>query len=563
MPPAAAKLPSDSEEDDSEDDEEKAPPPRKTTVPPVKNLPKGGEDTEPLLANAGAPSDAPPKTVPMSPRDKFRAKSGSTPRTPREKAPDLAVPDAEQAAAEAAAAADKAKAVAGAAVSELSNVRALTAEEQEKIKQTAKEEMEALKKAGEQLWQDILTDRPPSLFPLADLSKRMEKYIDLLISQIPEGKIPPSVEPLKPKIVLGIQISWAICGWIAFIGRWAYRIYKMLPHNLAQMLFGLALCYFGGAFMMTIAAAEAFRTMGAERAIRDLSAIAEEVGKVMAANDIDDVEDLDGDGVADVDDLTPPQLLQRKAIMIMTTVKEPQKIQMAAASLYAAGLAVVATLKLEFAQTVAMAIGVADMAKKPLVMAVQPKLEIVLPPPTHQWIRPTIETALQLTAVMVAMFIQQIISAFYSALRGGKLFSGGLFNILHDYAKKGVILCPGVVGPDFDPENSILDEIIGWIIMSFGLYYQLSTGFSLPFPFDLLLAPVTILEWFLKAQVVAGALEGKEARMLGELGFDPTRDGSLTVSLAEGCVRWANCSCALAGGGFAFGVSGFEGGGYQ
>ena len=544
MPPAADKLPSDSEDDDSEDEEKG---PKKTTVPPVKGMPKGGEDASaPLLKGAGAPSDAPPNSVPMSPRDKFREKSGKTPRTPREGPPDLAIPDAAQAEAEAKAAAEKAKAGAMAAANELGNARMLTKEEQEKIKQAAKEEAEALKKAAEKLWHDIVNDRPPPCMPFADVSKRMEKYIDLLISQIPEGKIPPSIEPLKPKIILGIQIFSATLGWLSFIGRWVYRIYKMLPHNLAQMLFGLALCYFGGAFMMTIAAAEAFRTMGAERAIRDVSAIMEQIQMVLEANDKDDVEDLDGDGVADVDDLDPPQLLQRKALLIMTTVKEPEKIQMAAASLYAAGLAVVATLKLEFAQTVAMAIGVADMAKKPLIMKGEPLLKQVLPVQTHQWIRPTIESGLQLTAIAVAMFIQQIISAFYSALRGGKLFAGGLFNILHDYAKKGVILCPGVVDANFDPENSVLDEIIGWIIMAFGLSYQLSTGFSLPFPFNILLSPVVVLEWYLKATVVAGAMaDANDKRMLAEV-LDPTADGSFSTSFAEGCVRWANCSCALA-----------------
>ena len=56
-------------------------------------------------------------------------------------------------------------------------------------------------------------------------------------------------------IVLSIQICSALTGWIGFILRWILRIWNMLPLNVAQMLFGLALCYFGGTFTTTIAAA--------------------------------------------------------------------------------------------------------------------------------------------------------------------------------------------------------------------------------------------------------------------------------------------------------------------
>ena len=515
--------------DSSSDDEEQA----RVKVPPVKNLPRGGEGaSEPLLGPAAAPSDAmrSPRSKPTTPREKFISKSKqSTPRdTDAAAALASAVPDAEQAKK----AAEEAKAVAGAAASELSNVRTLTKEEQAALAEQAKADAAAAVAAAKKLWEDMMNDRPPPCWPLPDVSKRMAKYVDLLFDTLPENiqaKIPAAVQPhLKPGLLMAIKIMIATSGWFAFIFRWGYRIWTMLPKNFAQMIFGLALCYFGGTYVMTIAAAEAFRTMGAERAINDVRAMAGEISTVLEANDRDDAEDLDGDGVADVDDLTPPQLLQRKALLVAISVKNPEKIQQAAASLYAALLAVVATLRLEFAQTVAMAIGVADMAKKPLVNGVKPIALRTLPPTTHQWIVPGIESGLQLFAIMVAIFIQQIISAFYSALRGGKLFASACFNVVHDYAKKGVILCPGVVGADYDPDNSVLDEIIGWAIAAQGFWFQLSTGFSVPFPFNVLLLPLSMLEWYLKLQVVAGG--GGSGRRMGDL--------------SEMCA-FANCTCPV------------------
>ena len=79
-----------------------------------------------------------------------------------------------------------------------------------------------------------------------------------------------------------------------------------------------------------------------------------------------------------------------------------------------------------------------------------------------------------------------------------------------------------------------------------GENFQFFSGFQLPFPFNILLSPVVVLEWYLKATVVAGAMaDANDKRMLAEV-LDPTADGSFSTSFAEGCVRWANCSCALA-----------------
>ena len=54
-------------------------------------------------------------------------------------------------------------------------------------------------------------------------------------------------------------------------------------------------------------------------------------------------------------------------MLLVFNLKSPHKIQVAVKSIYAALLAVLATLKLEFAQTTAIAMGIADMVQKPIV----------------------------------------------------------------------------------------------------------------------------------------------------------------------------------------------------
>ena len=59
---------------------------------------------------------------------------------------------------------------------------------------------------------------------------------------------------------------------------------------------------------------------------------------------------------------------------------------------------------------------------------------------------------------------------------------------------------PGVRAP-FDPATSYFDEAVGYTIGAIGLFWQLSTGFSPPLPFNILLLPLEIVEWILRWQI--------------------------------------------------------------
>ena len=63
---------------------------------------------------------------------------------------------------------------------------------------------------------------------------------------------------------------------------------------------------------------------------------------------------------------------------------------------------------------------------------------------------------------------------------------------------------PGVVAP-FHPDTSYFDEAVGYSLAALGVAWQLATAFSLPFPLNLLLLPLTVVEWFLRWQVTFGA----------------------------------------------------------
>ena len=169
---------------------------------------------------------------------------------------------------------------------------------------------------------------------------------------------------------------------------------------------------------------------------------------------------------------------------------------------WAALLAVLATLRLEFAASTAIALGIVDMVKFPAVRIATPGILALLGPTLKHWCNPLIEFTLAFIGIVVAWYAKATIAAFYAAVRGGRLFAQGFFGLIVDQAAKGIQICPGLVGKDFDPNESVLDEIVGFIIAAQGFMFQLTQGFVLPFPFNVLLLPLSAVEWILRLMSV-------------------------------------------------------------
>lgn len=98
-----------------------------------------------------------------------------------------------------------------------------------------------------------------------------------------------------------------------------------------------------------------------------------------------------------------------------------------------------------------------------------------------------------------------MISAVYSGLRGGKMFASALCEIIvekgwSEYVEK----LPGVTKP-FSPYTSYFDEVVAYSLAGLGIFWQLSSGFVLGFPLNLLLFPLGIVELLLEWQITWGA----------------------------------------------------------
>lgn len=311
--------------------------------------------------------------------------------------------------------------------------------------------------------------------------------------------------PLKQAVSIFLKYvakPLIIVFWIyAKILQFLYKIYKLLPLNLLQIVFGAALCFFGGVYFTSIAAIEAFRNFGGQIVIDELTICWEEGCIVAAASAEDDKVDDNKDGIADVQQISTNELINRKARVAMIAVKDPQRLMKAVQYLMSAYVSVLATLKFQFAKTVALSLAIAEMLELPAVRIFGPVLAMAMGPDLNKWVSAIITTAMKIIAIIIATYIQMIISAFYSALRGGSLVGEAIINLAAEYGIMDKLPDRLVPQKPFDPNNSWWDEIIGFPLAAAGFYYQFTHGFSLPFPWDLLLLPLTIVEWILRWQV--------------------------------------------------------------
>lgn len=348
----------------------------------------------------------------------------------------------------------------------------------------------------------ILSDAPaPPAMRLPDTA-RIERYLTAATDKANEltgnENVKKCLDVTTPMAILcikGIMFITPYYRWLAVV---CYRIYKKLPMNMIQMVFGAALCFFGGVFVASIAAIEAFRQMGWDRVKADIKVVMDQAAIVSEANDEDDTKDDDGDGIPDVQQIGSQELVQRKVTLAMTTIKEPKRLQVAVGALWAAYLAVLATLRLEFARTTALALGIVEMIKLPLIRAFAPLLSAALGPDMVHWTQTLIETTISVLAIIIAWYLQMIISAFYSGLRGGRMFATGLCDLL---IERGWMQKLPFVKKPFDPNETYVDEAVAYGLGAVGFLYQIFTGFALPFPLNLVFLPLSIIEWFLRFQI--------------------------------------------------------------
>ena len=192
--------------------------------------------------------------------------------------------------------------------------------------------------------------------------KRYEKLTNAAADAAPPwaAKYIRMLAPITGSIAAGAAVLWPYLVWALETG---YRLYLITPTNLMMAMVGLVFCFFGGTYPVLFAAIEAARLCGWEESMLRLRDIKSEAQKILRENEKDNQKDDDGDGKMDVEELDSKALLLRKTNLIITKC-DPGKINAAVGSLWLSWIGVVAVLKVQFAQTITMALSIADYMQK-------------------------------------------------------------------------------------------------------------------------------------------------------------------------------------------------------
>jgi len=249
------------------------------------------------------------------------------------------------------------------------------------------------------------------------------------------------------------------------------------------MAFGLILAFFGGNFVALIAAVEAFKLCGWETTKRCILALYGDYLIVKEASDKDDQVDDNNDGIADVLQINKRELATRKIKLAIKSCN-PDVISEAFFGLNTSVLAVIATLRAEFAYTITLGATIGSITAKVVFTVLFPVLRQIVPPDYQKWISPLIKYTCRGVGVTIAWWLQTISSAMHSALRGGEQFTKGLILFLGRKGYTATIT-----------EGSVIFGAIMYAVALAGFYWQIINGFALIFPLNFLLFPFTILEW--------------------------------------------------------------------
>mmetsp|Transcript_48677 Transcript_48677/g.136934 ORF Transcript_48677/g.136934 Transcript_48677/m.136934 type:complete len:399 (+) Transcript_48677:851-2047(+) len=259
------------------------------------------------------------------------------------------------------------------------------------------------------------------------------------------------------------------------------------PLDLLYAIFGFIICFFGGMYPTTIAAMEAWQQSGGETAKENMKVLYNEAKKVAEESAKDDAKDDDRDGVADVNQLDGKELLKRKAHLALVSC-DPDTVNGAIQGIYTGWMGVLVVLKVEFAKTIALGVAIGHFINKPLTTVAQPVLVYAMRDHKdyHKWIPTIISYICKSIAISIAWYVQRIISAFHSAIRGGLMCSRG---VLAELNKRGII--------EFDEDESYIDEVIGWTLAALGFYFQFTQNFTVPFPLNFVLLPFSMVESYI------------------------------------------------------------------
>eukprot|EP00756_Hemistasia_phaeocysticola_P006270 Hpha_TRINITY_DN13755_c1_g1::TRINITY_DN13755_c1_g1_i1::g.142487::m.142487 len=321
------------------------------------------------------------------------------------------------------------------------------------------------------------------------ISAQASKFLPMLEAET-ERRAPalrPLFQFLTPVLVWLCEALDAAGPYILMACRVLYVWYKGASSEVIYALVGLALCFFGGSFVATIAAVEAFKLYGWDTCHAQMRCLWADYRIMRARARRKAIEEgRQPAGFPNVEQVFADDItISQRIAMFGACIRDPEKLSKALTGLYTGLLGVITTLRVQFARTIALGASIAGMVHERIEPHVLPHIKQVMKPEHQQWAPTLLQWICHFVAISLAWQVQMIISAVQSAMRGGLMFSRHAFR----FARRRKWKVP--------PEGTWWDDVVGYSVAAAGLYAQLRMSFRVPFPLNIILLPVSALEWWL------------------------------------------------------------------
>lgn len=253
---------------------------------------------------------------------------------------------------------------------------------------------------------------------------------------------------------------------------------------------GLVVTFFGARYMATIAAVEAFRMVGWSSSKASFEKLHTNYTLAAAASAKDDEVDANKDGVADVKQIPLEELVKRKLPIVLKAI-DPAGVSDALGALYAGASAVVATLRVQFAQTLTLGAAIGDTAAEWVREPATAALTASLPDEYTKFAPMLVQYVTRMIGVSLAFLIARYAAAAHSAARGSQLLLRAAAGML--------------ARTSYFTEEQLADKtsrkLAQALLALIGFSWQARSGFGAPFPLNVLLLPLSLVEWLLMTAV--------------------------------------------------------------
>jgi len=312
--------------------------------------------------------------------------------------------------------------------------------------------------------------------------------------------LPQAVKPYIKKLQAVVPVIGKMCKTVFPVleaimkyGKLAYKEYTARNLQIYLPIFiGAILVLYGGTFMFLIAAVEAYRISGWEKTAKCIRELQVNYKRVMEEDAKDDKwldKDDDGDGRTNAEEMTDEEYLHHKVHMIMSVV-EPQQVMDALTGISSGFFAVLATLKVKFAEAVTLGVCLGKMAEKGIKKLFLRELQN-LAGDYKKWVDPCLTYLCRFVGISFAYTLQRVIYAFYTSVRGADIILMCVAALMSAKRKGDLV--------DSETNTKWLIAKLG--IGLLGFFKQLVWGFGLTFPLNVLLSPALAADWFIGASI--------------------------------------------------------------